>query len=35
VITDAVAWKYRGNNEGRGLPERFGPWQTVFNRFRR
>ncbi|MFE2586387.1 IS5 family transposase [Streptomyces sp. NPDC059378] len=35
VIIDAVAWKYRGNNAWRDLPERFGPWQTVFNRFRR
>lgn len=35
VIIDAVAWKYRGNNAWQDLPERFGPWQTVFNRFRR
>ncbi|MFF5211066.1 IS5 family transposase [Streptosporangium sp. NPDC000396] len=34
-VIDAVAWKYRGNNAWRDLPERFGPWQTVFNRFRR
>lgn len=35
MIIDAVAWKYRGNNAWRDLPERFGPCQTVFNRFRR
>lgn len=35
MIIDAVAWKYRGNNAWQDLPERFGPWQTVFNRFRR
>ncbi|MFD8595655.1 IS5 family transposase [Kitasatospora sp. NPDC059646] len=34
-VIDAVAWKVRGNNAWRDLPEWFGPCQTVFGRFRR
>ncbi|MCJ0875188.1 IS5 family transposase [Streptomyces sp. AP-93] len=35
MMIDAVAWKYRTGAPWRDLPARFGPWQTVYNRFRR
>lgn len=34
-MIEAVAWKYRTGAPWRDLPGRFGPWQTVYNRFRR
>jgi transposase len=33
LIIDAVAWRFRGNNAWRDLPECFPPWQTVYHRF--
>ncbi|MFG2736447.1 transposase [Streptomyces harbinensis] len=33
LVIDAVAWRFRGNNAWRDLPECFGPWQTVYHRF--
>ncbi|MFD9573471.1 IS5 family transposase [Streptomyces sp. NPDC059982] len=35
TVIEAVGWKYRTGAPWRDLPEPFGPWQTVYNRFRR
>ncbi|WSJ34416.1 IS5 family transposase [Streptomyces subrutilus] len=35
TVIDAVVWKYRTGAPWRDLPDAFGPWQTVYNRFRR
>ncbi|MGW7056939.1 IS5 family transposase [Streptomyces sp. NPDC054904] len=35
TVIDAVFWKYRTGAPWRDLPASFGPWQTVYNRFRR
>lgn len=32
---NAVLWKVRTGVPWRDLPERYGPWQTVYSRFRR
>jgi transposase len=34
-VIDGVAWKYRTGSPWRDMPEDFGPWQTVYSRFRR
>jgi transposase len=31
-VLEAVAWKYRTGAPWRALPERFGPWQSVYDR---
>lgn len=35
LIVDAVRWRTRTGCPWRDLPERFGPWQTVYSRHRR
>jgi len=35
VIMDGVFYRVRTGTPWRDLPERFGPWQTVYNRHRR
>ncbi|SHF63586.1 Transposase [Streptoalloteichus hindustanus] len=32
---EGVIWRFRTGGRWREMPERFGPWQTVYNRFRR
>ncbi len=34
-VIEAVAWKYRTGSPWRELPERFGPWQTAYERLTR
>ena len=34
-VIEAVAWKYRTGSPWREVPERFGPWQTVYERHQR
>ena len=31
-IVEAIAWRFRTGAPWRDLPERFGPWQTVYHR---
>ncbi|HYH30856.1 MAG TPA: IS5 family transposase [Pseudonocardia sp.] len=31
-VLEAIAWKYRTGAPWRALPERFGPWQSVYDR---
>jgi transposase len=35
VFINAVLWKVRTGAPWRDLPERFGPWKTIYSRFRR
>ncbi len=35
LILNALYWLLRTGAPWRDLPERFGPWQTVYSRFRR
>jgi transposase len=35
LILNAILWKLRTGAPWRDLPERYGPWQTVYSRFRR
>ncbi|MFE0508752.1 transposase [Streptomyces sp. NPDC058964] len=32
---EGVIWRFRTGSQGREMPERFGAWQTVYNRFMR
>ncbi len=32
VVLEAIAWRFRTGSPWRDLPERFGPWQTVWKR---
>lgn len=34
-MIEAIAWKYRTGSPWRELPERFGPWQTAYERLNR
>lgn len=34
-IINAILWRLRAGAPWRDLPERFGPWETVYSRFRR
>lgn len=34
-MIEAIAWKYRTGSPWRELPERFGPWQTAYERHNR
>jgi len=34
-VIEAIAWKYRTGSPWRELPERFGPWQTAYERLDR
>lgn len=34
-FVNAVIWRVRTGVQWRDLPERFGPWQTVYNRYSR
>ena len=34
-MLDAVLWVMKTGAQWRDLPERFGPWQTAYSRFRR
>jgi transposase len=34
-VIEAIAWKYRTGSPWRELPERFGPWQTAYERLNR
>lgn len=34
VQFEGVVWKFRSGAQWREMPERFGPWQTVYDRFR-
>jgi len=31
-VLEAIVWRYRNGAPWRELPERFGPWQTVYDR---
>jgi transposase len=31
-VLEAVVWRYRTGSPWRDLPERFGPWQSVYDR---
>lgn len=33
-IIDGILWRYRTGAPWRAVPEAFGPWQTVYSRFR-
>lgn len=35
LVVDGILWRYRTGAPWRALPEVFGPWQTVYARFRR
>jgi transposase len=35
VLINAMLWRLRTGVPWRDLPERFGPWQSVYTRFRR
>jgi transposase len=35
LIVEAILWIVRTGSSWRELPERFGPWQTVANRYQR
>jgi transposase len=35
TVLNAILWRLRTGAPWRDLPERYGPWQTVYSRFRR
>jgi transposase len=35
TIINGIVWRLRTGAPWRDLPERYGPWQTVYSRFRR
>ena len=35
TMLEAMVWRFRVGAPWRDLPERFGPWQTVYDRFNR
>jgi transposase len=35
TVVNGILWKIRTGAPWRDLPERYGPWQTVYSRFRR
>jgi transposase len=35
VVVEGILWRLRAGAPWRDLPERYGPWQTVYSRFRR
>jgi len=35
VLLNGLLWKIRTGAPWRDIPERYGPWQTVYSRFRR
>jgi len=35
TVINAILWKLRTGSPWRDLPERYGPWQTCFDRFNR
>ena len=35
LMTDAMLWILNAGSPWRDLPDRFGPWQTAYNRFNR
>ena len=34
-VVNGIVWKIRTGADWRDIPERYGPWQTVYQRFRR
>src|ERR671917_1088712 len=34
-VIEAIAWKYRTGSPWRELPDRYGPWQTAYERLTR
>jgi transposase len=34
LMIDAILWALADGGRWRNIPERFGPWQTVYDRFR-
>ena len=35
AVVNAILWRLKTGAPWRDLPERYGPWQTVYSRFRR
>ena len=35
AVVEGVLWRLRTGAPGRDLPERYGPWQSAYTRFRR
>ncbi len=35
TVVEAIVWRLRTGAPWRDLPERYGPWQSVYTRFRR
>jgi transposase len=35
TVVNAILWRLKTGAPWRDLPERYGPWQTVYSRFRR
>ena len=35
MVVEGIVWRCRTGSPWRDLPERFGPWNTVFKRFDR
>jgi transposase len=35
LMIDAILWVLSDGGRWRNMPERFGPWQTVYDRFRK
>ena len=35
LVVEATAWRYRTGAPWRDLPERFGPWNTIYKNFDR
>ncbi|WP_285584040.1 IS5 family transposase, partial [Actinoallomurus iriomotensis] len=34
-VVNGIVWKIRTGADWRDIPERYGPWQTLYQRFRR
>ncbi len=34
-VLNGIVWKIRTGADWRDIPERYGPWQTIYQRFRR
>lgn len=35
TVVNGILWKHRTGRQWREMPSRYGPWETVYTRFRR